>query len=523
MSKKIFVYDTTLRDGAQAAKISLTADDKLVIAKKLDELGVDYIEGGWPVKGVNEKDLDFFKKAKKLKLKNAKLVSFGSTRRVKNNVHQDPFLNTLLEADTPAITIFGKTWDLHVLKVLNTTHEENLKIIKESVEYLKNRKKEIIFDAEHFFDGFRENPEYALMCLKAAEEGGADWITLCDTNGGTTVSEMDRITKNVVENIDIPLGIHTHNDSELAVANSVIAVNNGITQVQGTMNGFGERCGNANLVSILPILTLKMDYETIPKKNFKKLTETAHFVYEIANITPNDSQPFVGKNAFSHKAGVHADAVMKEQTSYEHIAPVEVGNQRQILMSDQAGMASLLYKAGKLGIRLKREDEKTKELIVAIKKKEAAGFEFEGADASLELFIKNHISGKKQSFELEGYKVIVEEHRGEIFTEATVKIKVKGEVAHTVAEGNGPVNALDYALRKAISKFYKKIDEIRLVDFKVRVIEGSSGTGAKVKVFIESSDKSDVWTTVGVSENMIEASWMALVDSMEYKIMKDGR
>ncbi len=523
MSKKIFIYDTTLRDGAQGAKISLTAEDKLVIAKKLDELGVDYIEGGWPVKGVNEKDMEFFRKVKKLKLKSAKIAAFGSTRRVKNKVNRDPFLNTLIEADTPVITIFGKTWDLHVQKVLNTTNGENLKIIRESVGYLKSKGREIIFDAEHFFDGFRANPEYALLCLKAAEEGGADWIVLCDTNGGTTVSEMDRITKDVAENVEIPLGIHTHNDSELAVANSIIAVNNGYTQVQGTINGFGERCGNANLVSIMPILTLKMDYETIPEKNFKKLSEVSHYIYDIANIPPNDSQPFVGKNAFSHKAGVHADAVMKEKTSYEHMEPSKVGNQRQILISDQAGMSSLLYKAKELGVRLKREEEKTRALILDIKNKEAAGYEYEGADASLELYIRKYVSGKKAFFELDGYKVIVEEHRGEIFTEATVKIKVNGETAHTVSEGNGPVNALDNSLRKAISKFYKNINEIRLVDFKVRVIEGSSGTGAKVKVFIESSDKKDVWTTVGVSENMIEASWMALVDSMEYKIMKDKK
>lgn len=521
MKRKIFIYDTTLREGAQSARVTYTVEDKLAIAKKLDELGVDYIEGGWPVRGVNEKEFEFFRKAPFLKLQNAKICAFGSTRRVGNKPKDNLILNSLLEANTPVITIFGKCWDLHVVKVLSTTLEENLNMIRESVNYLKSRKKEVIFDAEHFFDGYSANPEYAMKCLKAAQEAGADCITACDTNGGTVVDEMDAVTKVITSSIKIPLGCHIHNDSGLAVANSLIAVNNGFTQVQGTMNGFGERCGNADLASVIPILSIKMGYETIPAKSMKKLTQTSYYLYERVNIPPDDKQPFVGKNAFAHKAGVHANAVMKAAESYEHMNPEIIGNERLMLMSDQAGVSTLVHKAREIGIKLEKDDPRTKEMIAKLKKLESQGYEFEGADASLRLFILKNTSKVNEFFKLLNYRVIVEDRGGEMYDEATVKIDVNGVPEHAAAEGNGLVNALDNALRKALKRFYKKLEDVRLVDYKVRVIEGSSGTSAKVKVFIESSDTTDSWTTVGVSQDIIEASWLALKDSVEYKLLKN--
>ncbi|MCX7698476.1 MAG: citramalate synthase [Candidatus Goldbacteria bacterium] len=520
-SKKIYIYDTTLRDGAQSARVNFSLEDKLLITKKLDELRVDFIEGGWPMKGVNTKDFEYFKRVKKLKLKNSKIVAFGSTRRAKNKVKNDPVLNSLLEADTEVVTIFGKTWILHVKNVLHITPEENLQIIKESIEYLKDNKKIVIYDAEHFFDGYKDNPEYAIKCLKIAEQAGADFICLCDTNGGTLPQEMDMITMDIFENIKTPLGIHTHNDSELAVANSLIAVKNGFVMVQGTINGFGERCGNANLISIIPALSLKMGYDTIPTSSLKKLTEISHYIYEIANIIPPDNQPYTGKNAFAHKAGVHADAMLKEEKAYEHINPEIIGNSRKILITDQAGTSSLIYKAKEMGFKLDKNDQTTKDLIIKIKKLESEGYEFEAADASLFIFLKKNLSHYKPFFELKGLRVINEERNSELFTEATIKIKVKDILEHTAAEGNGPVNALDNALRKALIRFYPSIKNMRLVDFKVRVIDGADGTAAKVRVLIESTDNKDIWTTVGVSENIIEASWLALVDSVEYKLLKD--
>jgi 2-isopropylmalate synthase len=519
--RKIFIYDTTLRDGSQSAKINYSLEDKLMITRKLDELGVDYIEGGWPMKGVNEKDFEYFKRVKKLDLKCARVAAFGSTRRARNRVQDDATLNSLLESGTKTVTIFGKSWSLHVEKVLGISLAENLNIIRESVAYLKDNKREVIFDAEHFFDGFKENPEYALKCLMAAEEAGADCICLCETNGGAMVNEVDDITKAVMKEIKRPLGIHTHNDSELAVANSLVALANGFSHLQGTMNGFGERAGNANLVSIIPSLTLKMGMETIPAKNLKKLTEVSRFVYEVANITPDDRQPFVGKNAFAHKAGVHANAVLKESRAYEHMEPELVGNTRQILISDQAGASSLMFKAKQLGFDLHKDDPKTKDLIIKIKKLEQEGYEFDGADASLELFLKKNMHKHRTFFDLEGLRVIVEDRNGEMYSEATIKIKVNGQFEHTAAEGNGPVNALDQALRKALIKFYPRVGDMHLIDYKVRVLEGSLGTNANVRVLIESSDKKDVWTTVGVSENIIQASWLALVDSVEYKLLKN--
>ncbi|SMB92460.1 2-isopropylmalate synthase [Desulfonispora thiosulfatigenes DSM 11270] len=520
MKNKVYIYDTTLRDGAQGVKISYSLEDKLVITKKLDELGVDYIEGGWPNKS-NVKTIEYFKRVKELDLKNSKIAAFGSTRSPLNKVEDDPTLSSLLEAETPVLTIFGKTWDLHVTKVLKTSLEENLVMIEDSVSYLKKHNKEVIFIAEHFFDGYKYNPDYTLKCLLAAEKASADSIVLADTNGGTTVDEIHDITKEIYKTIKIPLGIHSHNDMELAVANSLAAVKNGFTQIQGTMNGFGERCGNANLTTIIPILSLKMNFQTIPDASLCKLTENARFIYDIANIPPNENQPFIGQNAFSHKAGVHANAIIKESTSYEFINPMKVGNSRNILVSEQAGVSSLVYKAKELGITLEKDDTKTRDLLFKLKELENEGYEFESADASLKLFLMKQLFPYKQYFDLVDFRVIVETKHLEIFSDATIKIKVKGVLEHTAAEGNGPVNALDNALKKALCKFYPSIGENHLIDYKVRVIEGTSGTSAKVKVFIETKDLKEVWTTVGVSENIIKASWIALVDSVEYKLLRD--
>jgi 2-isopropylmalate synthase len=520
MNKKIKIYDTTLRDGAQSPRISFSLEDKLILARKLDEMGMTYIEGGWPVKGMNSLDSDFFKCIKKLKLKNSKIAAFGSTRRARSKVKDDLILNSLLDAQTEVITIFGKAWALHAEKVLKVSLEENLTIISESVAYLKDRKKEVIFDAEHFFDGYKDNPEYAIKCLKAAEASGADCICLCDTNGGTLTSEINEITNVVFEKVKTELGIHTHNDSDLAVANALAAVENGFTHVQGTMNGYGERSGNMNIVSVIPALTLKMGYDTIPLKQINKLTESSHFFYETANVTPLDSQPYTGKSAFTHKAGVHADAMMKDERAYEHMKPELVGNIRQIPMTNQAGISSLLYKATQLGLKLEKDDPRTKEFLSKIKNMEHDGYEFEGADASLSLFMKKSFSAYRKFFELKGLRVIDEDKSGTLFSEATIKIEVNGKIEHTAADGDGPVNALDNALRKALLKFYPQIKDMHLIDYKVRVIEGVKGTSAKVRVLIQSSDKTDAWTTVGVSENIIEASWLALVDSVEYKLHK---
>ncbi len=405
--------------------------------------------------------------------------------------------------------------------MIKVSLEENLRMIKESVAYLKDRKKEVIFDAEHFFDGYRDNPEYALATLKAAEEAGADCICLCDTNGGTLPDGMYSVTKETKREISAPLGIHTHNDSELAAANSLIAVKNGFNHVQGTLNGFGERTGNANLVSIIASLSLKMGRVTVPKRSLKKLTEASHYVYEIANVPPDEKQPFTGKDAFTHKGGVHANAVMKFPAAYEHIEPALVGNERTIPVTDQAGVSSLKFKAKELGFNLYKDEKRARDFIVKIKKMEQEGYEFEGADASLVLFLKKQMEGFTPFFDLKGLRVIDEEREGELFSEATIKIRVKNRLEHTAAEGNGPVNALDTALRKALIKFYPGIKDMHLVDFKVRVIEGSQGTASKVRVLIESSDKKNAWNTVGVSENIIEASWKALTDSVEYKLLKD--
>lgn len=519
--KEVKIYDTTLRDGTQGEEVAFSSSDKLLIAERLDDLGVHYIEGGWP--GSNPKDMEFFELAKRLNLRKAKISAFGSTRRPNIRVENDSNVIALLRAETPVVAVFGKSWDLHVTDALRTTLDENLRMIYDTVSFLKKHGREVVYDAEHFFDGFKRNPEYALKTIKTAEEAGADVIVLCDTNGGSLPFEVESIVKAVRENVSAPIGIHCHNDSECAVANSIVAVRMGAVHVQGTINGFGERCGNANLCSIIPNLELKMGYHCVGKENLKKLTSVSRFVYELANIKPWTHQPYVGKAAFAHKGGVHVSAVMRNPETYEHIQPELVGNRRRVLISDLSGKSNIIYKAQEFGIDLSSNDPLVKELLDTLKKLEYQGYQFEGAEASFEIMIRKALRQFKPYFELKGFRVIVEK-RGrddEPVSEATIKIETPIGSLHTAAEGNGPVNALDRALRKALEEFYPDLAEMSLVDYKVRILDEHSGTAAKVRVLIESTDGKKRWGTVGVHENVIEASWRALVDSIEYKLMKD--
>lgn len=518
---KVELYDTTLRDGAQTQGISFSVSDKVRIAEKLDSLGIHYIEGGWP--GANPKDVDFFKKAKSLRLRNSKLVAFGSTRRAEMNVSGDSTMKGLLLSGTEAITLFGKSWDLHVKEVLKTTPEENLRMIEESVKYLKSKGKLVMFDAEHFFDGYKENPEYALKALTAAEKGGAERIILCDTNGGMLTSSIFEIVEEVKKKIRVPLGIHAHNDNDMAVANTLAAVQAGCIQVQGTMNGYGERCGNANLVSIIGNLKLKLGIDCISDPSLKALTETAHYIAETCNTKLSDTQPFVGASAFAHKAGVHVNAIVKNPRTYEHIDPSRVGNRRLLLISELSGKSSILKKAEEMDLALEKEAPKTKKILKALQDLEHKGYHFEAAEASLELFMKRAVKKFKKFFELKDFRVIIEKRaKGKITSEATIKLNVGGKLEHTASLGDGPVNALDSALRKALKDFYPSLNEMHLTDFKVRVLDEKAGTAAKVRVLIQSQDKTESWWTIGVSENIIEASWQALVDSVEYKLLKDS-
>mgnify|MGYP001135813966 CR=1 FL=1 len=521
MQNNIEIYDTTLRDGSQAEDISFSVDDKIKITEKLDEFGVHYIEGGWP--GSNPKDVEYFKKVKKLKLKNAKVVAFGSTHRPKVKVVNDYNIKTLIDAETEIITIFGKSWDFHVTEALKVSLDENLELIYNTISYLKKYANKVFFDAEHFFDGYKHNPEYAIKCLKTAQEAQADCLVLCDTNGGTLPHEIDRIFKEVKKEINTPLGIHAHNDSDSAVANSIIAVLNGALQVQGTMNGFGERCGNANLCSVIPNLQVKLDFKCIDPEKLKNLTEISRFVYEIANLSPFKRQPFVGESAFAHKGGVHVSAVRRRPETYEHIRPEVVGNSQRVLVSDLAGKSNILKKAEEFGISLDPNSPEVKAIVDAVKNLENEGFQFEGADASLELLFKNTLGIKRKFFDLIGFRVIAEKRKMDepTLSEATIMVKVGNNVEHTAATGNGPVNALDNALRKALERFYPELKKVKLKDYKVRVINSGRGTASKVRVLIESGDDEDVWSTVGVSENIIEASWQAMVDGIEYKLHKE--
>jgi len=522
-SPTLEIYDTTLRDGAQAEDVSFSVDDKVLIVQKLDDLGVHYIEGGWP--GANPKDIEFFRIMKTTPLKHAKVVAFGSTRKASNRVQKDPNIEGLLRAETDTITLFGKSWGLHVTDALGITLAKNLEIIGDSIAYLRSKGRQVFYDAEHFFDGYKANPDYALQTLRRAIEVGAERVILCDTNGGTMPWEIKEICGIVKREYTVPLGIHAHNDTEMAVANSLVAVEAGIVQVQGTINGIGERCGNANLCSILPNLELKMTRPALGTRRLARLREVSGFVSEIANLMPNKHQPYVGDSAFAHKGGVHIHAVQKNPATYEHIVPGLVGNRQRVLVSDYAGRSGLLGKAEEYGVRLSKDNVKLKELLETLKELENQGYQFEGAEGSFELLMRKAVGRHKPSFELLGFRVIVEKREaGQAPTsEATVTVRVGEVVEHTAAVGAGPVNALDHALRKALEKFYPQLREVTLLDYKVRVLAASRGTASKVRVLIESGDHKEKWGTVGVSENIMEASWQALADSIEYKLLQDGR
>ncbi len=524
---KTRLYDTTLRDGMQGENIFFSPEDKLKIAKKLDDAGIHYIEGGWP--GSNPGAQHFFELVRDIKFKNAKIAAFGSTRRQGKSCEQDTNLQALINSGAPVVTIFGKSWDLHVESIMDNTKQENLAMIQESVSYLLARDREVLYDAEHFYDGYKANGPYALKTLEAAVEGGTRCLVLCDTNGGSLPCEIDTITREVVAHFktqgrsDITFGIHTHNDCAMAVANTVTAVHAGATMVQGTINGYGERCGNADLTAVIPILALKMKQDCITDENLKKILNLSRFVSETANVPPVNSRPFVGKSAFAHKGGVHVSAVMKNPRAYEHIAPSLVGNERRVLVSEQSGKSNITYKAKELGVDL-GDDESRKALIVAsIKELENDGFEFDAAEGSLKLIMEKLTDQFVPNFELESFRVVVEKDKERpCYSHAMIKIRVGEETEITSAEGDGPVSALDNALRKALTTIYPQIDDMHLVDFKVRVIEGSDGTDAKVRVLIESRDTHNIFSTIGVSEDIIEASWQALADSFQYKLSLDN-
>jgi len=518
---QIKLYDTTLRDGTQAEDVSFLVADKIRIAQLLDELGIHYIEGGWP--GSNPKDIAFFKDIKKVALKQAKIAAFGSTRRAKTTPDKDNNIRTLVQAAPDAVTIFGKTWDFHVHEALRISLEENLELIYDSLAYLKQHVGEVIYDAEHFFDGYKANPEYALKTLQAAQQAGADCIVLCDTNGGTLPHELQAIIDQVKLAVSTPLGIHTHNDSECAVANSLTAVAHGIVHVQGTINGFGERCGNANLCSIIPSLQLKMGKDCVDEKQLKRLRQVSRTIYEMANLVPNKHQAYVGNSAFAHKGGVHVSAIQRHPETYEHIRPELVGNCTRVLVSDLSGRSNILAKAEEFNINLDSKDPVTLEILEKIKDLENQGFQFEGAEASFELLMRRALGTLRNFFSVIGFRVIdTKRHEDEKpVSEATVQVKVGGRIEHTAAEGNGPVNALDNALRKALENFYPRLREIRLFDYKVRVLPAGKGTASVTRVLIESGDKDSRWGTVGVSDNIIDASYHALVDALQYKLIKD--
>ena len=522
MAKKIMLYDTTLRDGTQGEQVNLSAEDKLKVAHRLDEMGIAYIEGGWP--GSNPKDARFFEMAKSASFKNAKLTAFGSTRRIGCIPEEDPSIQAILAAETSAVTVFGKTWDLHATEILGVTLDQNLEMIEDTMRYLKKEGREIIYDAEHFFDGYKNNPEYTMRTIGAAIAGGADMIVLCDTNGGTLTHELKAIMDEVVPQVSLPIGIHVHDDCGLSVANSVMAVMSGAEMVQGTINGYGERCGNVDLLAVTGNLQIKMGYECLPADNLKHLTELSRFISEVANVPPVNQRPFVGKSAFAHKGGVHVSAILKNSKAYEHIDPETVGNRRRVLVSDLSGKSNIEYKTREMDIKLNGGGADSSKVVNIVKALEDEGYQFEAAEGSLELLIKKVTGQFKDPFMLESLRVTIEKDGdNESTSQATIKVSVGDEKEITAAEGDGPVNALDNALRKALCGFFPEVNEMKLVDFKVRVIEGTDGTGAKVMVRIESRDSSEIWSTVGVSENIIEASWQALADSVQYKLLKEEK
>ncbi len=522
MSKRVQIYDTTLRDGAQGEGISFSGVGKLLVAKRLDEFGVDYIEGGYAAS--NPKDMEFFHAMQKDPLKHARLAAFGSTRRAGIKASDDAGCKALIEAGTPVCTIFGKSWRLHVAEVLRTTEDENRAMIGDTVAFLKSHGKEVIYDAEHFFDGYKDDRHHAISTIRAAFEAGADRLVLCDTNGGTLPQDVARMVREVQAELPgAKFGIHTHNDSELGVANSLAAVDAGALHVQGTINGFGERVGNANLVSIIPNLILKMGCACLHKDSLKQLKSVSQYVDEMANQRPNPKQAFVGDSAFAHKAGMHVDGVRKLASSFEHINPESVGNQRRILISELSGASNVFLKAVEMGIDLDKNSPEIRQILRELERLEKKGYAFEAAEASFKLLIQKVLKKHKPFFELHAYRVFVERRqRGEAsYVEATVKLAVNGDVESTVGEGGGPVDALNAALRKALMRFYPAIKDVQLVDYHVRILDPEEGTGAKTRVLIESTDGQQSWGTVGVSANLIEASWEALVDSVEYKLFLD--
>ncbi len=515
---RIAIYDTTLRDGSQGEGVNFSLQDKLLLTKRLDDIGVDFIEGGYPLS--NPKDAEYFRAVRELKLKHAKVVAFGMTRRKNIAPEADGGLRALLEGQTPVVTIVGKTWDFQVTEILNATLEENLKMIGDSIAFCRSQGPEVFYDAEHFFDGYRANPEYALQTLRAAETGGATCLILCDTNGGTMPEFIAEVVAVVCKAVKVQVGIHCHNDCELAVANTLAGVRAGATQVQGTLNGFGERCGNADLITTAANLTLKYGYELLTPDSLRRLTEVSRYAYELANMNFRNNQPFVGQSAFAHKGGMHTHAVAKNPSSYEHIDPAIVGNERRVLVSELSGQSTILSKTQKYQIN---HDKATMSAILnRVQDLENAGYEFEAAEGSFDIIVKKVVGTYKPWFDRLAYRVNIEQGAsGAPVTEATVKLRLAGSIEHTVSEGDGPVNALDAALRKALVAYYPRLDEMLLVDYKVRVVNPKEGTAARVRVIIESRDHRSTWGTVGVSENLIEASWLALVDAIEYKLFKD--
>jgi len=519
MSKGLIeIYDTTLRDGTQGEGVSFSVADKLRVAERLDAFGVHYVEGGWP--GSNPKDIEFFKQAAKRKWKHAQIAAFGSTRRKKVKAKDDPQVKLLIDAKTPVVTIFGKTWLLHVKEVLRTTPAENIAMIADTIAFLKKNGRKVIYDAEHALDGFKDDPEYAMATWKAAEAAGADFVVLCDTNGGSLPSEVAAITAEARAALTCPIGIHTHNDIGLGVANALAAVEQGATQVQGTINGYGERTGNCNLTSTIPNITLKMGRRSISKARLKKLREVSRFIDEVANLVPDRHQPWVGGTAFAHKGGMHVNAVQKVASSFEHTNPEVVGNARRILVSDLAGRSNIVMKAQEMGIRIANDAPELKDILARVKEQEHLGYDYEGAEGSLALLIRKALGRVEPAFDLEAYHVSMRGDSEDHVCEATVKVRVGNETAHTVADGDGPVNALDQALRNALRGFYPALKQVRLTDYKVRILNSTTGTAAKTRVLIESTDGKDRWYTVGVNENIIEASLQALLDSIEFRLLK---
>jgi len=516
---KIFTFDTTLRDGTQGEAISFSVEDKLIIAQKLDELGIDYIEGGWP--GSNPKDKEFFARAADLRLTHARLTAFGATRFAKNPVEEDRNVRALVEAGTPVVSIFGKTWDLHVKRALGITEDENLALISETVKYLRDHGKEVVYDAEHFFDGYTANPDYALRTLEAAHAAGAGVLCLCDTNGGTVTGRLAEIVAEVRRRFDGVIGIHTHNDGDLAVANSIAAVEAGATHVQGCMNGYGERCGNANLASIIANLELKLGHTTIGPEKLASLTSVCRFLAELANLPLRNDQPFVGKSAFAHKGGVHVSAVLKDSATYEHIAPEKVGNRQRVLVSDLSGRGNIMYKLKQHGLADRLDEDARRELLERIKQMEYEGYELEAAEGTFELLVRESLHPGMHFFDVESYEVSTRAAGAAAsLSTATVTLKAQDGVHSATAAGHGPFHALHVCLRKCLSKLYPQITDVRLTDYKVRVLDSNKGTAANVRVLIEWSDHKRSWSTVGVSDNVIEASWRALVDAIRLELMR---